>query len=153
MICILLICYRWNKAVVAVPLSRPAYLTGLTYANNMSEIYQQHTGARFMRIYAGDRTIDGILVTVDGRALDPRLDLKQFSINGFEWTYEGDESRQLALAILADHLADDRRALALVEPFTRAVVANFDNTWEMTSDDVAAAVTAIEAAGTQGGDG
>ena len=99
-----------------------------------------------MKTYAGDRTIDGILVTVDGRPLDQRLDLRRYSGNGFEWTYEGAESRQLALAILADHLGDAERALALVEPFMREVVANFDNTWEMTSEDVGAAVEALASA-------
>lgn len=103
-----------------------------------------------MKTYAGDRTIDGILVTVDGQPLDPRTELKTFSVNGFEWTYEGDESRQLALAILADHLGDEQRALALVDPFMRAVVANFDNTWEMSGDDVGAAIAGIEA-GTEAG--
>lgn len=104
-----------------------------------------------MKTYAGDRTIDGIQVTVDGEPLDPRLDLYTYTHNGFEWTYEGDESRQLALAILADHLRDDDRARALAEPFMSAVVANFDNTWEMTGADVAAAVAAIDAApGTSG---
>ena len=96
-----------------------------------------------MKTYAGDRTIDGIVVTVDGQPLDQRLDLRRFSENGFEWTYEGPESRQLALAILADHLGDTDRALSLVEPFMREVVAYFDNTWEMTSDDVAAAIEAF----------
>ena len=99
-----------------------------------------------MKTYAGDRTIDGILVTVDGDPLDQRLDLRRYSGNGFEWTYEGAESRQLALAILADHLGDAERALALVEPFMREVVANFDNTWEMTSGDVDAAVEALASA-------
>ena len=95
-----------------------------------------------MKTYAGDRTIDGIVVTVDGEPLDQRLDIRRYSENGFEWTYEGAASRQLALAILADHLGagEDARALTLVEPFMRDVVANFDNTWEMTSDDVAAAI-------------
>ena len=96
------------------------------------------------KIYEGDRTIDGILVTVDGALLDERLDLKRYTDNGFEWTYEGDEPRQLALAILADHLADDARALALVDAFMRAVVANFNNTWAMSSDDVPAAVPVLE---------
>ena len=99
-----------------------------------------------MKTYAGDRTIDGIMVTVDGEPLDPRTDVREYSVNGFEWTYEGDEARQLALALLVDHLGGAERALALVEPFMRAVVANFDNTWEMTSDDVAAAVEAVEKA-------
>ena len=96
-----------------------------------------------MKTYTGDRTIDGILVTVDARPLDPRLDVRRYSGNGFEWTYEGAESRQLALAILADHLGDVERALALVEPFMREVVANFDNTWEMTGEDVDAAIEAL----------
>ena len=96
-----------------------------------------------MKTYAGDRTIDGILVTVDGEPLDPRLDIRRFSENGFEWTYEGAESRQLAIAILADHLGDADHALALTEPFMREVVAYFDNTWEMTDDDVAVAIAAL----------
>ena len=96
-----------------------------------------------MKTYAGDRTIDGIIVTVDGSPLDQRLDIRRYSENGFEWTYEGAESRQLALAILADHLGDTGRALSRVEPFMRDVVANFDNTWEMTSDDIAAAIEAF----------
>ena len=97
-----------------------------------------------MKTYAGDRTIDGIIVTVDDEPLDERLDIRRYSENGFEWTYDGAESRQLALAILADHLGDANRALSLVEPFMNEVVANFDNTWEMTSDDVADAIEALE---------
>ena len=98
-----------------------------------------------MKTYAGDRTIDGLVVTVDGEPLDQRLDIRRFSETGYEWTYEGPQSRQLALAILADHLGagEEARALDLVEPFMRDVVANFDNTWEMTSDDIAAAIDAF----------
>ena len=99
-----------------------------------------------MKTYAGDRTIDGLMVTVDDEPLDQRLDIYRYSENGFEWTYEGAASRQLALAILADHLGDADRALSLVEPFMSEVVANFDNTWEMTSDDVADAIEAFESA-------
>lgn len=96
-----------------------------------------------MTVYAGDRTIDGILVTVDGEPLDPRSDVQAFSENGFEWTYEGPESRQLALAILVHHLGDEQRALALTEAFMSEVVAYFDNTWEMSGDDVDAAIAAL----------
>jgi len=98
-----------------------------------------------MKRYVGDRTMDGIVVRVDDAPLDPRFDLKVYSRDGFEWTYEGDEPRQLALAILADHLGDDKRAMGLVEPFMKEVVANFDNTWEMTSADVDEALAAIAA--------
>jgi hypothetical protein len=41
------------------------------------------------KVYAGDRTIDGIVVTVDGEPLDTHADMKRYSRNGFEWSYEG----------------------------------------------------------------
>lgn len=96
-----------------------------------------------MRSYHGDRTFDGLSVTVGGQPLDPRFDLKTFSKNGFEWSFEGDEPRQLALAIIAD-ATDDGTALRLHEPFMRAVVANFDNEWEMTEDEVRDALRALD---------
>jgi Family of unknown function (DUF6166) len=89
-----------------------------------------------MKRFCGDRTIDGIAVTVDGHPLDQRLDLHRYTANGFEWSYEGDEPRQLSLAILAEHLADSVAAKGLVEPFMKAVVANFGNEWEMNSADI-----------------
>jgi hypothetical protein len=89
-----------------------------------------------MKTYNGDRTIDGIQVTVDGKPLNPRADLKAYSKNGFEWSYEGPEPRQLAFALLMDHLGDAARAAALDEAFMRTIVANFDNSWEMTSADI-----------------
>jgi hypothetical protein len=93
-----------------------------------------------MKLYRGDRTIDGVVATVDGRPLDPRLDLKVLSAEGFEWSYEGAAPAQLALALLADHLGDAERALRLYEPFMRGVVANFNNEWEMTSADMDEAI-------------
>ena len=93
-----------------------------------------------MKRYVGDRTIDGIKVTVDGVPLNPRTDVTEYSKNGFEWSYEGPEPRQLALALLVDHLGDAEAAKRAVEPFMRAVVANFDNEWEMTSADIDAAL-------------
>jgi hypothetical protein len=93
-----------------------------------------------MKTYAGGRSLDGAVVTVDGVLLDPRHDIKRFSRMGFEWTYEGDGPRQLALALLADHLGDPQRALALSERFMRDVVAELDNAWELTSDDIEAAL-------------
>ena len=95
------------------------------------------------RIYRGDRTIDGAEVTVDGKALDPQLALKTFTDHGFDWSYEGASPRQLALAILAEHLGDGGQALALTEPFMLRVVANFDNEWEMASADIDAALANI----------
>jgi hypothetical protein len=96
-----------------------------------------------MKHYLGDRTIDGVKVTVDGAPLDPRTDVMEFTRNGFEWSYEGPEPRQLALALLVDHLGDHAAAKLAAEPFMRAVVANFGNEWEMTSDDLDLALTAL----------
>jgi len=96
-----------------------------------------------MKRYLGDRTIDGVKVTVDGVPLDPRLQVREFTKNGFEWSYEGPEPRQLALALLADHLGDDAAAMASVEPFMRSVVANFGNEWEMTSADIDQALAVL----------
>jgi hypothetical protein len=96
-----------------------------------------------MKRFTGDRTIDGVKVSVDGRPLDQRLDLHRYTANGFEWSYEGPEPRQLALAILAEHLNEAPSAKALVEPFMKAIVANFGNEWEMTSADIDDALSAL----------
>ena len=93
-----------------------------------------------MRIYEGGRSLDGAVVTVDGRPLDPRFDLKRYSPAGFEWTYEGDGPRQLALAMLADHLGDDAKAIALSDRFMRDVVSVLDNAWRMTGAEIDAAL-------------
>src|SRR2546423_14006617 len=92
-----------------------------------------------MRSYRGGRSLDGAVVTVDGQPLSPRYDLKRLSATGFEWTYEGAGPAQLALALLADHLGDDAQALALYEPFMRRVVAELDNSWELSSAGIEAA--------------
>ncbi|MBR2120803.1 MAG: hypothetical protein IJ935_19615 [Afipia sp.] len=100
-----------------------------------------------MKHYVGDRTIDGVKVTVDGAPLNPRTEVMEYSKNGFEWSYEGPEPRQLALALLADHLGDPASAKAAVDPFMRAVVANFGNEWEMTSSDIDLALKALGGSG------
>ena len=92
-----------------------------------------------MKRYKGERTFDAIVVTVDGQTLNPRRDLKTFSENHFEWGYEGNESRQLALAILAD-CESDNTATKLAETFMREIVSNFGNEWEMSSDQVVQAI-------------
>lgn len=89
-----------------------------------------------MKTYFGDRTIDGVVVTVDGEPLAPRDDLRDFAGTDFEWSYEGDAPRQLAFAMLFDHLGDAARAEALSGRFMIDAVANFQNEWEMTSADI-----------------
>jgi hypothetical protein len=93
-----------------------------------------------MKIYEGRRTIDGLVVTVDGKPLDEAYAVRRFTRHGFEWTYEGDSPRQLALAILVDHLGDHERAIRLSERFMAKVVANFDNEWTLTSADIRKAI-------------
>jgi hypothetical protein len=100
-----------------------------------------------MKHYRGERTIDGLQVTVDGTPLPERTDIAALSDTGFEWTYEGTAPTQLALALLADHLANDASARAKHAAFMRAVVANFGNEWEMTSADIDAALETIESEG------
>src|ERR1700687_2691386 len=89
-----------------------------------------------MKTYQGQRTIDGLVVTVDGMRLDEHYEVKRFTRYGFEWTYEGDSPQQLALAILFDHLGDKQRAIALSEAFMKEVVANLDNDWTLGGTDI-----------------
>jgi hypothetical protein len=93
-----------------------------------------------MTTYEGKRTIDGLVVTADGKRLDEHYEVKRFTKYGFEWTYEGESPQQLALAILYDHLGDKDRAIRLSEPFMKRVVANFDNDWTLAGEEVAAFV-------------
>ena len=97
-----------------------------------------------MRVYEGTRSLDGLVVTVDGRPLSEHYEIKRFTKWGFEWTYEGASPRQLALAILYDHLGDGERATQLSEPFMKKIVANLDNDWRLTSGDIARAVAELE---------
>jgi hypothetical protein len=89
-----------------------------------------------MKTYEGKRTIDGLVVTVDGNRLDERYDVRQFTRYGFEWTYEGESPQQLALAILVDYVGDKERAIRLSAPFMKSVVANLDNDWMLRGDEI-----------------
>jgi Family of unknown function (DUF6166) len=93
-----------------------------------------------MKVYEGRRTIDGLVVTVDGKPLPEHYEVKQFTKYGFEWTYDGDSPRQLALAILFDYLGDSNTAVALSKPYMEEVIANLDNDWRLTGNEVAAFV-------------
>lgn len=89
-----------------------------------------------MTVYEGKRTIDGLLVTADGKKLDEHYEVKRFTKYGFEWTYEGESPQQLALAILYDHLDDKDRAVRLSDPFMKEIVANLDNDWTITGQEI-----------------
>jgi hypothetical protein len=93
-----------------------------------------------MKTYEGKRTIDGLVVTVDGRLLPEHYEVKRFTRFGFEWTYEGESPQQLALAILVDYLGDGERAIRLSGPFMTKIVANLDNDWRLTGAEIDAAL-------------
>lgn len=98
-----------------------------------------------MKTYLGDRTIDGVVVTVDGAELPTHAEAKQFTDAMFEWGFDGAAATQLAFAILYDHTGDAARAGALAPGFMRAVTANFGNEWELTSADVETAIARLDA--------
>lgn len=98
-----------------------------------------------MKTYEGKRLFDGLVVTVDGRRLPEHYEVEQYTSWGFEWTYEGDSPRQLALAILYDHSGDAEMAKRLSGPFMKRIVADLDNDWLLTSADVDKAIAAIAA--------
>ena len=91
-----------------------------------------------VKVYQGNRTIDGIVVTVNGERLPEHYEVKQFTNRGFEWTYEGTSPQQLALAILYDYLADGSRAVALSASYMKDVIANLDNDWQLSGEDIGA---------------
>ena len=97
-----------------------------------------------MKQYAGIRQGHAVTVTVDGRRLNPRLDLWNHSPSGFEWGYGGSGPAQLALAILADHLADDRQAFDFHHRFKWAVVAELPGRhWRITSLEIDAMLNTL----------
>ncbi|MGB7101954.1 MAG: DUF6166 domain-containing protein [Xanthobacteraceae bacterium] len=98
-----------------------------------------------MKIYQGKRTMDGLVVTVDGEELPEHYEVKQFTKRGFEWTYEGTSPQQLALAILFDHLGDNERAIALSGPYMKDVIANLDNDWRLTGNEIDAYLSGVGA--------
>lgn len=98
-----------------------------------------------MKSYQGIREGYAVTVTVDGRPLNPRLNLWNHSPSGFEWGYGGSGPAQLALGILADHLNDDDEAVALHQEFKRTVVAGLPfNKWRLATDQIERALTALK---------
>jgi hypothetical protein len=80
----------------------------------------------------------------DKRPLDPRLDLRNHSPSGFAWGDDGSGQAQLALALLADALRNDERALRLYQDFNRRVVTLFPTRWTITGSRVLAYIDMIE---------
>ena len=62
---------------------------------------------------------------MNGKRLDPRLDLWEISSAGFNWGYRGSGPGQLALAILAD-AAGDQVAMEEWDRFRQEVIKQLD---------------------------
>ena len=101
------------------------------------------------RFYCGELP-DRVIVRDGGekRPLDPRLDLRKCSLDGFAWGKANDNAapaHQLALALVADALRNDQRAAQLHEHFSRRVVTLLPRRWTITRSRVLAYVDRIEA--------
>jgi hypothetical protein len=97
--------------------------------------------------YEGRREGHAVVVTVDGRKLNPRLDLWNHSPTGFEWGYGGSGPAQLALAILADHCGNDEQAFNFHHRFKWAVIAELpDRRWTLTSQEIDQVLQALSEA-------
>jgi hypothetical protein len=95
--------------------------------------------------YIGRRDNGNVIVTVNGNLLKERQDLRNHSPTGFEWGFGGSGPAQLALALLADHLGDDQRALALYHEFRFHVIAALPGSWwKLTSQDIDKALRRME---------
>lgn len=96
------------------------------------------------RIVAGRGHVRGHTAT-GTYPLNARTDLRRHSISGFMWSTGGAGSLQLALAILADAIGDER-ALALYQSFRFKIIARLTgDVWMMRRDEVLAVVAELEA--------
>ena len=90
-----------------------------------------------------------VVTVCDGQKSEPlplRLDLFNHSPTGFSWGYGGSGPAQLAVALLADALGDDGRAIRLHQCFKFRVVACWPEgeRWWITAEQIAAVVMLIE---------
>ena len=105
-----------------------------------------------MKHYVGERTPEGVEVLVldrdapgGGRPLDPRLDLKRHSLDGLNFGYAGSGPAQLSLALLADALGDDDRALGSYQRFKAREVARWaGDRFEISEEDIRQIVAGLE---------
>jgi hypothetical protein len=103
-----------------------------------------------MKTYTGQRTDLGAVVLVRQehvrtKVMRLRIDLRNHSPTGFDWGYGGSGPAQLALALCADATGDDARALKVYQRFKwRFISAIKGDKWQMSQDEILAAVEAIE---------
>jgi hypothetical protein len=104
-----------------------------------------------MKTYRASKNDSGTLDVVvdDGTQtylLPLRLDLANKSPTGFQSGYAGSGPAQLALALLADALGDDRKALRLMQDFKFRVVGRLPREgWELSQEEIRQTVAQLEA--------
>lgn len=90
-----------------------------------------------MKRYEESRAWNAAEVTVDHNPLRLRLVSRNHSPSEFGWGNGESGPAQLALALLADCLGNEERAVALHQEFKRMVVANLaGHGWTMTSNEL-----------------
>src|SRR5271154_6040581 len=98
-----------------------------------------------MKRYQGTRSGSAVDVTVDGRPLNPRFDLWKHCPSGFEWGYCGSGPAQLALALLADCLGDDKAAMRWYQDYKEEVVTGLSYSgWTLSKEEVQQTVNTLK---------
>jgi len=110
----------------------------------MNKIYK---GRRAGATAVHEATVTVHPETGDSYSLPWRLDLRNHSPTGLNWGYGGSGPAQCSLAILADHLGDDRKALGFCQAFKWEVIARLPigAAWELTSAQIDEALAALRA--------
>jgi hypothetical protein len=105
-----------------------------------------------MKVYRGIRHGNGVARVYVGepdkpdRLLDPRTDLFIHCLTGLDWGYSGPAPSQCALAILADALDDELRAILVHAGFCFYVIAALPRhlCWQLSAAEVRLLVEDIE---------
>jgi Family of unknown function (DUF6166) len=98
---------------------------------------------RAERFYSGFGSQVTVRESADKRSLDVRVDLRNYSTI-FGWGSDSLGAAQLSLALLADALGDDRRALQLSQDFKGRVVIDLPARWTMTRSRILAHAQILE---------
>jgi hypothetical protein len=100
----------------------------------MSEIFYCGEAAHRVSVREGDAK----------RPLEPRGDLSNQNKVQFGWGRQEGDPAQLSVALLADALGDDRRAIKLHQHFNNRVVSILPKRWIMSRSRVLAYVRMME---------
>lgn len=94
----------------------------------------------------GEEPVVAKFINGQRERLDPRQDLRNHSPDGPEWGYAGSGPSQLALAIMADALGDDKRAQGVYQDFKMEKIAQLDRykPWTITQAEAICVAQQLE---------